>query len=55
VGESKAKLDLDKVPAANVRRLRDERLWRQEELARRNGSGSHRENAFTYEEPEMTE
>ncbi|HEY2056424.1 MAG TPA: helix-turn-helix transcriptional regulator [Solirubrobacterales bacterium] len=37
MGASKAKLDLDRVPAANIRRLRDDRLWTQEELARRAG------------------
>jgi transcriptional regulator with XRE-family HTH domain len=37
VGAGKTKLDLERVPAANVRRLRDDHLWSQEELAKRAG------------------
>jgi transcriptional regulator with XRE-family HTH domain len=37
VAEDKAKLDLNKVPGANVKRLRDAKLWSQEKLADESG------------------
>ena len=37
MAEDKAKLDLDRVPGANVKRLRDEKGWSQEKLAEKAG------------------